>query len=91
MAGPVGDKSGRVRLDRTGGLRLRRESTSIGGESVFFLTLCWGRRDGVQELRNCGALVGVRVAVLDIDHVDGRWQVRGRMRLAGTWTRFEER
>ena len=53
------------------------KSTSIGGESVFFLTFCWRRRDGVQELGNCGTLVGVRVAVLDIDHVDGGWRNAG--------------
>ena len=40
---------------------------------MLVLTFCWRRRDGVQELRNCGALVSVRVAVLNIDHVDNRW------------------
>ena len=46
---------------------------------MFFCAFCWGRRDRVQELRNCGALVSVRVAVLNIDHVDDKWQNGKRM------------
>jgi len=57
-------------------------STSVCGESVFFLTFCGGRRDGIQELRNSSAFVKVRVAVLNIDHGDDQlWNVReGRSR-----------
>ena len=41
---------------------------------MFFLPLRRGRGDRVQELRDCSAFVGVRVAVLNIDHVDDGWR-----------------
>ena len=81
---------GEVRSD-WGAERGTPKGTSIGGESVFFCALCWGRRDRVQELRNCGALVSVRVAVLNIDHVDDKWRNAEEDGATGTWTRFEER
>jgi len=82
--------AGKVRSDwgtETGTLK----GTSIGGESVFFCALCRGRGDGVQELGNCSALVSVRVAVLNIDHVDDKWRDAEEDGASETWTRFEER